>query len=401
MKRKAGDHGRGASARGSAGPSIPGSAPAPGVGPESAVPPGAADAGGQSWRPQPPGPGPRCGAPPDAAAPDTPGRTRDTDVWDALARWRAARRPFVLATVIGTRGFTPRKAAAHMMIAADGELVGTIGGGAIEREVIERARALFGAGGHARLDRHLTQELGMCCGGEMSVFLEAILPAPRLHVFGAGYIAKPLAAIAAGCGFEVTVVDARPEWATGERFPTSAVRVEDPEGFARALATESGDCAVIVTHDHALDQRLVQALIRKPLRFLGMIGSIPKQRKFALRLKARGYGDAEIARLHTPLGLAIGASTPEEIAVSAMAQLISVRRGIPVEPGWVPPARERAAEGTEGGEGGAGDEAVGGRAAPVAGPGRKNDEARHAAAAGGPLEEPGTARASEDQEVVR
>jgi xanthine dehydrogenase accessory factor len=324
---------------------------------------------------------------PIAMSADTPGRTRDADVWVALARWRATRRPFVLATVIGTRGFTPRKAAAHMLIAADGELIGTIGGGAIEREVIERARALFESGGHARLDRHLTQELGMCCGGEMSVFLEAILPAPRLHVFGAGYIAKPLAAIAAGCGFEVTVVDARPEWATGERFPTSAVRVEDPEGFARTLATEPGDTVVIVTHDHALDQRLVQALIRKPLRFLGMIGSIPKQRKFALRLRARGFGDHEIARLHTPLGLAIGAATPEEIAVSAMAQLIAVRRGIPVEPGWVPPAwaGERATE----------------AGAAIAGPGAESDEARQAAAAGEPLEDSGATRASDDQEVAR
>ena len=275
---------------------------------------------------------------------DLPGRTRDSDVWDALARWRAARRPFVLATVVGTRGFTPRKATAHMLIAGDGETVGTIGGGAIEHEVIEHARRLFEGGGHETLTRHLTQELGMCCGGEMTVFLEAILPAPRLHVFGAGYIAKPLAAIAAGCGFEVTVVDARPEWATSERFPTSALRVEDPEGVARALATAPEDSVVIVTHDHALDQRIVQALLRKPLRFLGMIGSIPKQRKFALRLRARGFSDEEIARLHTPVGLAIGAATPEEIAVSVLAQLIAVRRGLRVEPGWVPPQRPEAEE---------------------------------------------------------
>ena len=267
-------------------------------------------------------------------------------MWDALARWRAARRPFVLATVVTTRGFTPRKAAAHMLIAAGGETVGTIGGGAIEREVIERAQPLFAAGGSAVLERHLTQELGMCCGGEMTVFLEAILPAPRLYLFGAGYIAKPVAAIAAGCGFEVTVVDGRAEWATGERFPTSAVRLEDAEGFARALATAPEDFVVIVTHDHALDQRLVQALIRKPMRFLGMIGSLPKQRKFALRLRARGFLDDEIARLHTPLGLAIGAATPEEIAVSVVAQLIAVRRGERVEPGWVPPARGAAGAGS-------------------------------------------------------
>jgi xanthine dehydrogenase accessory factor len=114
---------------------------------------------------------------------------------------------------------------------------------------------------------------------------------------------------------------------------------------ARALETAPDDFVVIVTHDHALDQRLVQALLRKPLRFLGMIGSIPKQRKFALRLRARGFRDEEIARLHTPLGLPIGAATPEEIAVSVLAMLIAVRRGAQVEAGWVPPRPREAGTG--------------------------------------------------------
>ncbi len=275
---------------------------------------------------------------------DRPGRTGDHDVWQALAAWRAARRLFVLATVVESRGFTPRKAGAHMLVADDGATVGTIGGGAIEKEVLDQACALLRDGGSAVVKKHLTQELGMCCGGEMTVFLEMVEPPPRLWLFGAGYIAKPLAAIAAGCGFDVAVVDERAEWATPERFPTSRVVVQSPADFARTLETVPGDYAVIVTHDHALDQRLVQHLLTRPLKFIGMIGSIPKQRKFALRLRARGFSDADIARLRTPLGVAIGASTPEEIAVSVMGELIATRRGVTPAAGWVPPARAAAGE---------------------------------------------------------
>jgi xanthine dehydrogenase accessory factor len=179
----------------------------------------------------------------------------------------------------------------------------------------------------------------MCCGGEMAVFLEVLGPAPRLYVFGAGYIARPLAAVAASCGFEVRVVDERSDWATPARFPVATVELREPEAYLRELESTPDDFVVVATHDHALDQRLVQILLRRPFRFVGMIGSIPKQRKFALRLKSRGYSNAEIARLHTPLGVSIGADTPEEIAVSVMAQLIAVRRGARGPAGWTPPER--------------------------------------------------------------
>ena len=259
------------------------------------------------------------------------------DVWDVLARWRAEERTFALLTVIETRGFTPQKSGAHMLVDDRGETAGTIGGGAIEHLALAEARALLAEGAGARLvRRHLTQELGMCCGGEMAVMVEVVEAAPRLFLLGAGYIAKPLAAIAAGCGFRVTVVDARSDWATAARFPAATVLERSPEEWARALASTPRDFAVIATHDHALDQRLVEVLLEKPLRFLGMIGSVPKQRKFALRLKARGFDDAAIARLRTPLGLAIGATTPEEIAVSVLAELVAVRRGHVPEPGWLP-----------------------------------------------------------------
>ena len=264
-------------------------------------------------------------------------------LWATLARWRAEHRRFALLTVVATRGSTPRKSGAHVLLAADGESVGTLGGGAIEHEALERARAVLARGGTALFQRQLSQDLGMCCGGEMSIFIEVVEPKPRLFVFGAGYIGKPLVAMATACGFEVTVVDGRSEWAEPARFPGAAVRCQDPEDAARALDLGPGDYACVVTHDHALDQRVVRILIRRPLRFLGMIGSREKQRRFVQRLRGQGHGDEEIARLHTPLGLAIGAATPEEIAVSVLAQLIAVRRGIAIEPGWESPSGVRPA----------------------------------------------------------
>lgn len=267
------------------------------------------------------------------------------DVWAVLAAWRAAGRRFVLLTVVESRGFTPQKPGVHMLVAADGETMGTIGGGAIEHACVQEAATLLASGEATRTVRkQLTTELGMCCGGEMVVHLEVLEAQPRLIVFGAGHVARPLAALAAGTGFTVQVVDARPEWLSSERFPYAARVLREPDAWAREQsaswqATADEVYTVVTTHDHALDQRVVQELLRTSLRYTGLIGSLAKQRKFALRLRARGFDDAQLARLRSPVGLPIGARTPEEIAVSIVAELVAVRRGIDPAQGWVPSAR--------------------------------------------------------------
>ena len=268
------------------------------------------------------------------------------DLWAVLAAWRAAGRRFALLTVVESRGFTPQKPGVHMLVAADGETAGTIGGGAIEHACVSEAAALLASNDATRTVRkQLTTELGMCCGGEMVVHLEVLEAQPRLVVFGAGHVARPLAALAAGTGFTVQVVDARAEWLTSERFPYVGRVLREPDAWAREqsahwLAGGATDLyAVVTTHDHALDQRVVQELLRAPLRYTGLIGSLAKQRKFALRLRARGFDDAALARLRSPVGLAIGARTPEEIAVSIVAELVAVRRGASPERGWVPGSR--------------------------------------------------------------
>lgn len=262
------------------------------------------------------------------------------DVWTVLARWRAEGRRFVLLTVVEARGFTPQKPGGRMLLGEEGETAGTIGGGAIEHACLADARAMLASGDTTRMvRRQLTTELGMCCGGEMVVHLEVLEARPRLVVFGAGHVARPLAALSHDCGFAVTVVDARGEWLTPERFPNATRLLREPDAAARDGDWSAADHAVVTTHDHALDQRVVQELLPRELRFTGLIGSLAKQRKFALRLRARGFSEDQVARLRTPVGLAIGARTPEEIAVSIVAELVAVRRGATPERGWLPPAR--------------------------------------------------------------
>jgi xanthine dehydrogenase accessory factor len=214
-----------------------------------------------------------------------------------------------------------------MVVLGDGSLRGTVGGGAIEQQIIDAARALLEAPEQTRvIETHLTHELGMCCGGRMKVFLEKHGAPARLTVFGAGHVAHELAALAHHVGFRVTIVDARPEWATPERFPGCEVRLTDPADHARALTGSEHDYFCVTTHDHPLDQAVVEALLAKPAAYLGVIGSRRKAERFRMRLKAAGAEDVALDRIRSPMGLPIGALTPAEIAVSIVAELVQLRR---------------------------------------------------------------------------
>lgn len=249
------------------------------------------------------------------------------DLYAEIAALVAEGRPFVLATVIESAGSTPQKPGSKMVVLGDGSLRGTVGGGAIEHQIIEAAKALLESPEQTRtIETHLTHELGMCCGGRMKVFLEKHGAPVRLTVFGAGHVARELAALAHQVGFRVTVVDARPEWATAERFPGCEVLLEDPADHARKVAGSGQDYFCVTTHDHPLDQAVVEALLNKPAAYLGVIGSRRKAERFRMRLKAGGAEDAALNRIRSPMGLPIGALTPQEIAVSIVAELVQVRR---------------------------------------------------------------------------
>ena len=246
-----------------------------------------------------------------------------------IARLEEEGRPFVLATVIDSSGSTPQKPGSKMVVLDGGERRGTVGGGAIEQQVVDAAVALLkDAEATSRLiETHLTHDLGMCCGGKMRVFLEKHGAAVHLWVFGAGHVAKELAALAANVGFKVHVVDERPEWASRERFPAAELTVKNPADVAKTLEGGPSTYFCITTHDHPLDQACVEALLRKPSAYLGVIGSRRKAERFKLRLTAAGFSEAELQKMNSPMGVGISALTPAEIAVSIVGQLIAVRRG--------------------------------------------------------------------------
>jgi xanthine dehydrogenase accessory factor len=249
------------------------------------------------------------------------------ELYAEMAALLAQGRPFVLATVVESAGSTPQKPGAKLVVVEDGSLRGTVGGGAIEHQIVQAALALLSAPERTRmLDTHLTHELGMCCGGRMKVFLEKHAAPARLTVFGAGHVARELAALAHRVGFRVTVVDARSEWASPERFPGCEVRLADPADVARELPGGEDCFFCVTTHDHPLDQAVVEALLDKPSAYLGVIGSRRKAERFRMRLRAAGFSDEAVARLRSPMGVEIGALTPEEIAVSIVGELIRVRR---------------------------------------------------------------------------
>jgi xanthine dehydrogenase accessory factor len=235
---------------------------------------------------------------------------------------------FVVATVVSTAGSSPQKAGAKVLVVEDGRLFGTVGGGAIERQVIEAARELLGdrAASTRLFDANLTRDLGMACGGRMTVFLEKVDRPERLFLFGAGHVAQALSSIARAAGFRVAVADARPEWLSEERFPGAERALGDPRTFAREAALD-GAAACVMTHDHGLDEELAEALLGRKLRYLGVIGSARKGERLRSRLLERGFSAEAVGRVRTPMGVPIGAQSPAEIAVSIAAELIALRRG--------------------------------------------------------------------------
>ena len=252
---------------------------------------------------------------------------------DALKRGE----PVALVTIVRVRGSTPQRAGAKMLVFADGRTVGTIGGGCYENDAFWKAREALATGRHLLLNYELNddfaQENGLVCGGQMDVHIDPLEPTPHLYVIGAGHVGWHLGRLAVDVGFRVHVVDDREKFANAERFPGADEVIAEPipEWLHRAELPPAS-FVVVVTRGHTHDLDAMRALAARDLKYLGLIGSRAKVRRIYDMLLSEGMPLECLERVHAPIGVNIGAVTPAEIAISILAELTAVRRGVDTTP---------------------------------------------------------------------
>lgn len=259
------------------------------------------------------------------------GSGREVDVYEELVRQRREGKKCAVATIVEVEGSIPSFQSAKMLIREDGSMVGTIGGGCTEAEVWDAAKEVIANEKPQMLSFNLGQDAaydnGLICGGQLNVYVEAVLPIPSCYIFGAGHISKSLSKVATIAGFRTAVIDNRDRYANAERFPEAAeVHADEYEDVFPKLAITDASYLIIVTRGHRDDMRVLRWAIETPARYIGMIGSKRKTVEVVKHLREEGLPLEKLSRIHGPMGFDIGAVTPEEIAVAVVGEMIHRRR---------------------------------------------------------------------------
>jgi len=259
--------------------------------------------------------------------------TTDVEILKEAARLLEGGRRVALCTVVEKKGSGPRGIGGKMIVSEDGETIGTIGGGNLERALINESlkalregkpkKAVFSlhkGGGEEAI------KTGLICGGELTMFIDVIEPKRRLILIGAGHVAWPLARLADIVGFSLVVVDDNEELANRERFPMAEVITGNFNEILDKIEVGPRDFVVIVHGEPEYDYLALEKIIRRRPAYVGLLGSKAKATTLIKRLREAGISDEDLKLLHAPVGLDIGAQTPEEIAISILAEIISERR---------------------------------------------------------------------------
>jgi xanthine dehydrogenase accessory factor len=252
-------------------------------------------------------------------------------IYEAILDAQRSGQPAALATVIRARGSVPRHETSKMLVYADGRIVGTVGGGELENRTIEEARQVAREGTPRIITHSLVDpsrgDAGVC-GGEVQVFIEPITPPPTLLILGAGHVGRALAHLARWMGYRVVVTDDRADLCTHDFIPDADEFVVGPVTEALSkIRVDSQTYVASVTRGYLFDVDALPVLLDSPAPYIGVIGSLRRWTMALNDLRAKGVSDEALARIHAPIGLELQAETPEEIAVSIMAEIVMVRRG--------------------------------------------------------------------------
>ena len=261
-------------------------------------------------------------------------------IYEAINQAIQEGRPLALAVIVATGGSSPGLPGFKMLVFADGTSIGTVGGGELEARIVKESTHVLVENTPKFMEVDLTpmdrDSLGMVCGGRAKVYIEPIVPRPRVVIFGAGHVGISTAHIARIAGFQVTLVDDRREFAEAAQTAADEVIISGFREAVSNLEVNSGTYIVIVTRGHSHDKETLAACLLKGMphpAYIGMIGSKTKVRKTFDALKNEGISDEDIKRVHSPIGLSIGAKTAQEIAVSIVAEMIAVKNNSLWNPG--------------------------------------------------------------------
>ena len=247
----------------------------------------------------------------------------EMNLYEKIAERLRQGRATVLLTLVRVEGSAPRKPGAKMVVGRQGIVTGTLGGGSFEQQMMEKAATVMATGEAVLLEYEDHADAGLACGGRYTVFAEPLTRPNRLFILGSGHVGAALARLAENCGYQVLVFDDRPCPAekTGQY-----IQLDDYEAPFADHAPRKGDALVIAGRSHGVDLKGLRAALKEPFSFIGLLGSSRKKKNFFKTLAGEGISEKTLARVHTPVGLDIGARTPDEIAVAIMAQLIAHNR---------------------------------------------------------------------------
>lgn len=248
------------------------------------------------------------------------------NIYKIIEEVKASGENSALCVIVSTQGSTPLKSGAKMLITESGKIYGTIGGGNLEKKVIENAKKIITAQQSELFNHNLVQQHGMCCGGTVSIYIEFIMKPEKLYIFGSGHVGRALVNLAVNLPFDVFVIDNRKnelDQITDSSITKIPLQYNE---ILPHLKFDSNTYVAVMTYDHQIDREILAFCIKKEFAYLGMIGSNRKvEITKKMFLSTHMFSEEDFAKVDTPMGLEISAESPEEIAISIMAKLIAVK----------------------------------------------------------------------------